>query len=199
MNIAVIGGTGRTGKAVIAEAKRREHTVTSATSSGTDHEAADKNVVVNLADTEAAIDLINGNDVTIIAVSGMGEKTPEAYRALVAKQPTGRLIVVGGAGSLLDENGTRLIDSPDFPDDWKPEAQAQTEALDVLRAAGDDVRWTYVSPAPLYPEGRPSGAYVVSKDTPAGERLTAEDLAVALVDEAENDAHRGERFTVASA
>lgn len=198
MNIAVIGGTGRTGKAVIAEAKRREHTVTNATRSGSEHEAADKNVQLDVAKTSDLVDLINGNDVTILAIGGLAEKAPEIYRNLIAASPKGRFIVVGGAGSLLDAEGKRLVDG-DFPDDWKPEALAYAEVLEDLRAAGAAVRWSFVSPAPLYPEGRPSGTYVVGKDSPAGERLAAEDMALALVDEAENDAHRTERFTVASA
>lgn len=198
MNIAVIGGTGRTGKAVIAEAKRRGHTVTNATRSGSEHEAADKNVQVDVAKTSDLVDLINGNDATILAIGGLAEKAPEIYRNLIAAAPTGRFIVVGGAGSLLDADGKRLVDG-DFPDDWKPEALAYAEVLEDLRAAGTAVRWSFISPAPLYPEGRASGAYVVGKDSPAGERLAAEDMALALVDEAENDAHRTERFTVASA
>lgn len=198
MNIAVIGGTGRTGKAVIAEAKRREHTVTNATRSGSEHEAADKNVQLDVAKTSDLVDLINGNDVTILAIGGLAEKAPEIYRNLIAASPKGRFIVVGGAGSLLDAEGKRLVDG-DFPEDWKPEALAYAEVLEDLRAAGAAVRWSFVSPAPLYPEGRPSGTYVVGKDSPAGERLAAEDMALALVDEAENDAHRTERFTVASA
>ena len=198
MNIAVIGGTGRTGKAVIAEAKRRGHTVTNATRSGSEHEAADKNVQVDVAKTSDLVDLINGNDATILAIGGLAEKAPEIYRNLIAAAPTGRFIVVGGAGSLLDAEGKRLVDG-DFPDDWKPEALAYAEVLEDLRAAGTAVRWSFISPAPLYPEGRASGTYVVGKDSPAGERLAAEDMALALVDEAENDAHRTERFTVASA
>ena len=35
-------------------------------------------------------------------------------------------------------------------------------------------------------------------DSPAGPRVSAEDMAVALVDEAESDTHRGARWTVAS-
>ena len=59
--------------------------------------------------------------------------------------------------------------------------------------------WTLVSPAPGYPVPESSGAYVSGSDSPVGDTLSAADRALALIDEAEKDAHRGVRFTVASA
>ncbi|SDM31644.1 NAD(P)-dependent oxidoreductase [Actinomyces ruminicola] len=204
MNLTVIGGTGNTGAAVVAEATRRGHTVTSASRSGRHAEGATTDVVADLADTAAVVDLINAADATVIAVSpdrtgGPAQPTVDAFKALIAARPTGRLVVVAGAGSLLDADGNRLVDSPDFPAAAKPEALAFAEVLEAFRAAGDALAWTLVSPAPAYPSAQSTGAYVVGKDHPAGTDLSPADLAIALVDEAERDAHRGERFTVASA
>ena len=160
---------------------------------------------IYLADASAVVALINDADATVIAVSpdrtgGPTQPTVDAFAALIEARPTGRLIVVGGAGSLLDEQGRRLADSPDFPEEWKPEALALAAVLELLRDAGDALAWTFVSPAPMYPvQEATTGRYVVGADTPTGERLSAADLATALVDEAERDAHRGARFTVASA
>ncbi|NDR54324.1 MULTISPECIES: NAD(P)H-binding protein [unclassified Actinomyces] len=204
MNITVIGGTGNTGAAVVAEAARRGHTVTSASRSGRHAEGAAKDATADLTDTAAIVDLINAADATVIAVSpdrtgGPVQPTVDAFKALIAARPTGRLVIVGGAGSLLNADGNRLVDSPDFPAEIRPEALAFSEVLEAFRAAGDALAWTLVSPAPAYPSEQSTGAYVVGKDSPVGANLSPADLAIALVDEIERDAHRGERFAVASA
>ncbi|WP_103062388.1 NAD(P)-dependent oxidoreductase [Actinomyces qiguomingii] len=204
MNITVIGGTGNTGTAVVAEAARRGHTVTSASRSGRHAEGAATDVIVDLADTAAVVELVNSADATIVTVSpdrtgGPVQPTVDAFKALITARPTGRLVIVGGAGSLLDADGNRLVDSPDFPAEVRPEALAFSEVLEAFRAAGDALAWTLVSPAPTYPSEQSTGAYVVGKDNPVGAKLSPADLAIALIDEVERDAHRGERFAVASA
>ena len=48
--------------------------------------------------------------------------------------------------------------------------------------------------------GKPrTGSYVEGTDQPAGSEISVDDFAVALVDEAEKDAHRGRRWTIANA
>ena len=101
MRITVIGGSGATGSAVVAEAARRGHTVTSVTRSGTHAEGATADVVADLADTPAVVDLVDAADATIIAVSpdrtgGPVQPVVDAFAALVAARPAGRLVVVGG-------------------------------------------------------------------------------------------------------
>ena len=204
MKITVIGGSGATGSAVVAEAARRGHSVTSVTRSGSPAAGAAADVVADLADTAAVVKLVNASDATVIAVSpdrsgGSARPVVDAFAALIAACPTGRLVVVGGAGSLLDAEGRRLVDDPAFPEDYRDEALAFAEVLELFRAAGDAVAWTLVSPAPAYPVDKSSGAYVSGADSPAGPALSTADFALALVDEAERDAHRGARFTVASA
>ena len=203
MKITVIGGSGATGSAVVAEAARRGHTVTSVTRSGTHAEGAAADVVADLANTPAVVELVNAADATVIAVSpdrtgGPAQPLVDAFAALIAARPTGRL-VVGGAGSLLGADGRRLVDDPAFPEDYRGEALALAEVLELFRAAGDAVAWTLVSPAPDYPVAESSGAYASGSDSPVGETLSAADMALALVDEAERDVHRGRRFTVAGA
>lgn len=46
--------------------------------------------------------------------------------------------------------------------------------------------------------GERTGRYVTGTDSPVGSQISAEDFAVAVVDELENPAHRGARFTVAN-
>lgn len=183
MRITVIGGSGTTGSAAVAEAARRGHTVTSVTRSGRHVEGAAADVIAISPDR----------------TGGSTQPVIDAFKALIAARPAGRVIVVGGAGSLLDADGRRLVDSPDFPEDYRGEALAFADVLELFRAAGDAVAWTLVSPAPGYPVPESSGAYVSGSDSPVGDTLSAADMALALIDEAEKDAHRGVRFTVASA
>ena len=124
MKLAVIGGTGMVGSATVTEAAGRGHEVVSASRSGRHAEGAAQDVTLTLADTQAVVDLINSSDATVITVSaGRGESAQpviDAHRALIAAAPSGRLIVVGGAGSLLTPDGTRLVEPPDSPRSTSP-------------------------------------------------------------------------------
>ena len=55
-----------------------------------------------------------------------------------------------------------------------------------------------LAPSPVIAPGERTGAYVLGTDSPAGESVSAEDFAVAALDELETPAHRNARFTVAN-
>ena len=55
-----------------------------------------------------------------------------------------------------------------------------------------------LSPAPMIAPGQRTGVYRVGSDSPIGDAISAEDFAVAIVDEIEKPAHTGTRFTVAN-
>jgi putative NADH-flavin reductase len=103
------------------------------------------------------------------------------------------LIVVGGAGSLV-VNGNRVVDSPDFPAEYKNESLTVSQALENLRAS--EVNWTMLSPALVIAPGERTGVFRLGQDEPIGEHISAEDYAVALVDELETPAHNRQRFTL---
>jgi hypothetical protein len=117
---------------------------------------------------------------------------------LVTAVSNARLLVVGGAGSLFAAPGVRLVNTPEFPDVYKAESLAGTASLEALKALPDAGEWSYLSPPPIIAPGERTGRYVVADDIPAGETISAEDYAVALVDEIEQPAHTGPRFTVAN-
>ncbi|WP_314659218.1 NAD(P)H-binding protein [uncultured Rothia sp.] len=200
MNIAIIGATGMVGARTAAEAVSRGHQVDAYTRSGKAPEGTTAHSI-DLADTAALVDIVNNHDVTIIAVSaGRGTSAQpviDAHRALIAAAPAGRLLVVGGAGSLVDGNGNRFVDSEGFPEEYKPEAKAFAQVLDEYRAS-EGLNWTLVSPAFEIAPGERTGKYNTALDTPAGASISAEDFAVALIDEAEEPKHPGRRFTVAN-
>jgi putative NADH-flavin reductase len=114
-----------------------------------------------------------------------------------------RLLVVGGAASLTvpGTGGITVIDAPDFPAALRDIALACTEQLEVCRAE-TGVDWAYLSPAALLEPGERTDNYRLGTDelvvdTEGNSTISMEDLAVALLDEAEWPQHHRTRFTVA--
>lgn len=109
---------------------------------------------------------------------------------------------MGGGAGLLNADGVRFFDAPEFPEEFKSYAIGQIRALDAYRALGDDVTWTYLSPPPVhFAPGTRTGTYRTGLDTPVtggdGQaRVSYEDYAAALIDEIENPRHLNRRFTV---
>ena len=91
------------------------------------------------------------------------------------------------------------MDGPGFPEEYKAEALAFSEVLDLYREAGGALSWTLLSPAPGFTDRPRTGSYVEGTDEPVGSEISVADFAVALVDEAEKDTHRSHRWTIANA
>lgn len=202
MKIAVYGATGMIGSRVTAEALARGHEVIGITRSGGDLPAGARAVQGDAGDADLAKSIAGETDVvvSVIGPSRTGGDQREylaSLRTLAETLGDARLIVVGGAGSLL-VNGKRLVDDPDFPEIYRPEALIAAEALEYVRGLGNTADWTYFSPAPVIQPGERTGTYKIGTDSPAGESISAEDYAIALLDEIETPAHRRRRFTVAS-
>lgn len=114
-----------------------------------------------------------------------------------------RLLVVGGAGSLYvnPEHTACVSDGPDFPDAFKPLADAMAKALGELRTRSD-VKWTYISPAgDFQADGERTGKYILGGEELAlntkGESIISyADYAIAMVDEIINGKHIQERISV---
>jgi hypothetical protein len=116
-----------------------------------------------------------------------------------ARSADARLAVVGGAGSLEVAPGVQLVDTPEFPAEYKAEALAGRDFLGVLRST-QDLDWTYLSPSAILMPGERTGAFRLGKDqlltAPDGRSwITVEDYVIALTDELERPQHRRERFT----
>ncbi len=95
-----------------------------------------------------------------------------------------------------------MVDTPEFPAAWKGIALAHRDALEVYRKEGNDLEWTYISPPALIEPGTRTGKFRVGADqllvdANGQSRISAEDYAIALVDEAETPKHVRKRFTVA--
>ncbi|MFC5182064.1 NAD(P)-dependent oxidoreductase [Actinomadura harenae] len=206
MKILLIGSTGMVGSRVAAEARARGHEVTGVTRSGKDGTAkADAN------DAAAVARLAQGQDAIVLAIApprdGSDPVAPllaDGRGVLAAAREAGvrRVVIVGGAGSLEVAPGQRLVDSPGFPDLYKNEALAHGALLDAVRAEGSGLDWTYISPAAEIGPGDRTGTFRLGgdrllTDADGNSRISAEDYAVALVNELEDPKAVGRRITVA--
>jgi putative NADH-flavin reductase len=197
MKLAVYGATGMVGREVVNEARTRGHAVTRITRSG-----SDGTVAADLGDVEAFRKIASDHDAVVIAIppdrkGGPHEPYLAAADAIIAANPKARVLWVGGAGSLLAD-GKPLLDSPGFPEAYKPEARTMMQVLEKLRTRGSALNWTFLCPAPAISPGQRTGQYKVALDTPAGQAISSQDFAVAVVDELEKPGHERERFTVAN-
>lgn len=209
MKIAVVAANGKAGKQIVEEAVARGHEVT-AVVRGENKTKAQYQLIKDLYDltTEDLSDF----DVVVDAFGIFDPEKMEEHQtslkhlADILSNTATRLLIVGGAGSLYvdPEHTVELMNTPDFPEAFKPLASNMGKALAALKNR-NDVNWTYISPAADFQaDGEKTGKYSV-----AGEELTLNsngesvisyaDYAVAMVDEIENGKHIKERISVVKA
>ncbi|RYZ95295.1 MAG: NAD-dependent epimerase/dehydratase family protein, partial [Moraxellaceae bacterium] len=164
MKVALVGATGFIGQHILVEALSREHQVTALVRNPQKISPAEGLVgkAVDLKNSKQLINNIEGHDAVIISVHHDGLDLPALIDAVkVSRVP--RLLVVGGAGSLEIAPGMKLIDSPQFPAEWKAVALAAQHFLDLLRAE-DTLNWTYLSPSALIEPGQRTGKFRLGSD-----------------------------------
>ncbi|PZP60630.1 NAD(P)-dependent oxidoreductase [Pseudoxanthomonas winnipegensis] len=200
-SIALLGGTGNVGRRLLAEALRRGHTVTVIARKPVDDLPTGAVFVQGdiTADPAALGAKLTGHDV-FISSANFANVTADHVLGAVRAAGIPRLAVVGGAGSLEVAPGVRLVDTPQFPAEYKFEALPGAAFLDQLRAV-KDITWTFLSPAAFFGPGERTGQFRLGGDAfltdAKGEsRISYEDYAVALLDEVESPRHDGQRFSV---
>lgn len=198
LKIALVGATGMIGSRIAVEAARRGHGV-SAFARHPERIVDAANVSArqgDLFDEAAMAAAVAGHDVLASAYApphGGADQVIDASRMLVAiARAAGvkRLVVVGGAGSLQVAPGKQLVDTEGFPEAYKPHALAHREALRFYRTVSD-IDWTFFAPAAMIAPGERTGTFRTGADSliadAKGEsRISAEDYAIAFVDEIEN-------------
>ncbi len=211
MKIALIGATGYIGSVLLAEAVARGHEVKALVSHPEKVPAGERvhAVKVDVQDAASLELQLTEMDVVISAFSGHAQQDVYGYyvrgietviaAAKAARVP--RLLVVGGAGSLEVAPGVQLVDTPAFPAQWKATAEGARQALKLLQAE-PGLDWTMLSPAAHIEPGERTGKFQLGTDQllvdAAGDsRISLQDYAVAMLDEAERAAHSRARFTVA--
>jgi uncharacterized protein len=206
VKIALFGASGRIGRRILMEALSRGHevTVVSRNPSLIDDVPVVKGDVLDASSIAAAV---KGNDVVISAVGPRPGEDPkmvtQAATALIEglKQAgVTRLLIVGGAGSLEVEPGVQLLDTPQFPREWKGIAIAHRDALEIYRQS--DIDWTYFSPAIFIEPGKRTGFYRVGgdkvlMDSKGQSRISIEDYAVAMLEQFSDPKLHCRRVTIA--
>lgn len=201
MKIAVVGATGRAGSRIVTELLRRGHQVT-AIARNVEKLPSQPNLTAqkgDVFDQAGLTSLLAGHDIAISAVHFLASD-PDKLIAAAKAAKVGRYIVVGGAGSLEVAPGVRLVTVPNFPAEYKAEAEKGGAFLDLLRRESE-LNWTFISPSALFTDGERTGQFRLGKDqllTAADGKswISFEDYAVALADEIEKPAHLRARFTV---
>ncbi|MBB1647778.1 NAD(P)-dependent oxidoreductase [Sphingobacterium sp. UME9] len=214
MKVAVIGSTGYVGSHLVKELVDRNYDVVAIARHLENIPSSEKvtKLQVDINDNNQLVSALKGVDVVVSAFNA-GWTNPNLYEdftkgALAIQQAVkdagiNRFIVIGGAGSLLID-GNRLVDSPDFPKEIKAGALAAADYLNTIQKE-DQLTWTMFSPAiemNSHAGGTRTGKYRTGLDAPVFDqegrsRLSVEDLAVAIVDEIENEQFLNKRFTAA--
>lgn len=209
MKVAVICSNGKVGKLAVKEALAAGFEVTGF-ARGENKSEAKKYVQKDIFDITKQD--LTGFDVVVDAFGAWTE--PElpnhgkslAHLCSLLSGTKTRLLIVGGAGSLYTnkEHTARVMEGANFPDIFKPLANAMGSALDDLRKR-NDVQWTYISPAADFQVDAPK----TGKWLWAGEELTLNtksesiisyaDYAAALVEEIAKGGNIQKRISVVRA
>ena len=209
MKIALIGASGYVGSALRDEALARGHQVSALAGHPEKLPAHPKLTAlkVDVMNEQALADKLRKHHAVISAFSGHAQPDVRAYyvqgmrHILNAVRLAGvpRLLVVGGAGALNVGPGQALLDTPDFPKEWKATAEGARDALTLLRAC--DLDWTMLAPSAMLEPGRRTGQFRLGKDDllvddKGDSRISTQDYAMAMLDEVERPRHTRMRFTV---
>jgi putative NADH-flavin reductase len=210
MKIAVFGAGGRIGSRIVDEALNKGHNVTAVVRHPENYTKIHQHLKVAKADLFNSQDVETGafdQDAVVSAYSPAAGVPPSTITEVALPLINGlkqahvkRLIIVGGAGSLEVAPGKQLVDTPDFPEAYKPASLAHREALKIYQME-HDLDWTFVSPSAVIMPGERTGKY----RTAANQLLTAangksyismEDFAAGIIDEIETPVHIREIFTI---
>ncbi|PBJ14570.1 NAD(P)-dependent oxidoreductase [Flavobacterium sp. ACN6] len=210
MKIAIIGATGFVGSAILNELADRKHEITAIARTPKDTANATW-VAADIFNVDALAELLKGHD-TIINAYNPGWTNPNIYddflagskaiQEAVKKSGVKRFITIGGAGSLFVAPDLQAVDTPDFPKEIYPGANAARHYLNIIKEE-KDLDWAFFSPAFEMHAGIKTGRtgnYRLGLENPVFNDeqrsiLSVEDLAVVIADETENPKHHQVRFT----
>ncbi|MGW5386356.1 NAD(P)-dependent oxidoreductase [Nocardia sp. NPDC003963] len=199
MKIAVVGAAGMVGSRVVAEGARRGHRLVAVFRNGRP-DALPPGVVAARGDANDRArmsELFVDMDAVVVAtrpVPGQEHTVGASTTALLdAAAANGlRVLLVGGAAPLRNpaDPARLVVDSPEYvPESIRAVADASVAQLAACRDHRAD--WVYLSPPALLEPGSRSGTYRRGTTTllvgaEGTSRISAEDLAVAILDELEN-------------
>jgi uncharacterized protein len=210
MKVAIIGATGFVGSALLQEAVARGHDVTALVSdpSKVPVSARVRAVQVDVLAQDDLAGKLKGHDAVISAFSGHAQtdvlgyylKGIQSIVSAVKQAGVPRLLLVGGAGGLEVSPGVQLIDTPQFPAQWKGTAEGARQAFNLLRQ-DQDLNWTVLAPSAHLEPGERTGTFRLGTDAllvdaEGHSHISLPDYAVAMINELEQPTHSRTRFTV---
>jgi putative NADH-flavin reductase len=219
LKILVYGASGKVGTHVVDEALNRGHMVTAVSRDPSRITQVHDNLFAvqgDILDTDSISSLAAGQDVIIISVRGVIGKSKDPGKAVprlgvekvvdVLREfegDTPRLIHVGGAGALEVKPGVLYADKLPkiiLPRKLQVEIAGQVLALEYLKTV-NDVSWSYATPPKNFTNGKRTGVFRIGgsqllENSRGRSRVSRADFAVALIDEAENDEHAMQQFSV---
>lgn len=201
MKLAIIGATGNIGGKILAEALSRGHDVTAIVRSP-DKLLSHPRLTPkkgDVADDAALSALLKDHDAVISSIHFSAFDGAKLVGA-VRQSGVRRYLAVGGAGSLEVQPGVQLVDTPQFPAEYKTEAGKGRDYLNFLKQQ-NDLDWTFLSPAAVIAPGTRTGTFRLGKDAVLFDKdgnssISQEDYAIAMLDEVEKPQHVKQRFTV---
>ena len=206
MKVVLYGASGMVGSRVLDELLRRGHQVTAVVRNPAKITAAGVRVLKgDVTEADSVAETAAGAEAAISAYAPPKGEEPTlsavAWALVEGLKAAGikRLIMVGGAGS-LKVGGVPLLDAPGFPEAYRDIAEAHRDLLPILKES--DLDWSYFSPAAFIQPGERTGKFRLGgtdlvADEKGESRISAEDYAIALVDELENPQHIRQQFTIA--
>ncbi|WP_257710653.1 NAD(P)H-binding protein [Gramella sp. MT6] len=145
--VVVIGATGFVGSQLINELVRRNFEVTGISRNKQQSDRDNLSYAgVNINEVENLATVIKGSDVVISAFSPAADqpnliedflKGSKAIQQAVKQSGVRKLIIIGGAGSLLNDEGRQIVDT--LPQDltFIPKAKAARDYFEIIKKEED--------------------------------------------------------------
>ncbi len=207
MKIAILAASGRVGRLITDEALAKGYAVSAFV-----RDSKKLSPKPNLSIIQKDIFSLTASDLQgfDVIIDCFGEwkqldlhKKHIEYLVKILANNKAKFLVVGGAGSLYMDKShtTQLIDTPNFPDEYKPLANAQTEGLKVLRGVSD-INWVFVSPpAEFIADAPKTGKYkIIGEEFEVNDKGESKasyaDYASAMIEIAENPKYSKQRVGV---
>jgi putative NADH-flavin reductase len=159
MKIAIFGATGHTGRYILRDALSGGHSASVLVRNPSRLPPGKYNLTIHLGDatdSDNVEDTIFGQQAVIGALGLTPNGRPDSVSVATAHiinamraNRLQRIIVIGGAGILLDrKTGQMRIDSPTYPEQYRPYAIEHRRVYEALQAS--ELDWTLICPPTMY-------------------------------------------------
>lgn len=212
-DITIIGVSGFVGSAILNEALMRNYQIDAIVRNPLNVHATSLDLTVTKGDVmdEKGLEKLLYKKQVVISAYHPGWKNPNVYddtlkaytNIIRASKRAGvkRLLIVGGAGTLLVEPNKAVIDTGWIPDAILPNVKGLLKVYNDLLKPEKELDWVFFNPAGNLVPGSRTGRFRLGKDylifNDKGESvISVQDYAVAMLNEVEKQDYHKERFTI---